>query len=123
MSLTRACSVFGCGQIMPCSRHSRRNRKPTDAQGKPRTTSERGYGWRWQKASATFLKHYPLCGDRPDNMPPVMSRCYDEGRAVQAKQVDHIVPHKGDSRLFWDTRHNWQSLCASCGTRKSRAGL
>jgi 5-methylcytosine-specific restriction protein A len=95
---------------------------PKNVRGKAVTTSERGYGWRWQKASATFLANYPLCGDRP-NAAPVMSRCHAEGRAVQAQQVDHVVPHKGDQTLFWDTKGNWQSLCSSCGTRKSRAGL
>lgn len=24
--------------------------------------------------------------------------------------VDHIVPHRGDQKLFWD-RSNWQPLC------------
>jgi 5-methylcytosine-specific restriction protein A len=32
--------------------------------------------------------------------------------------VDHIIPHKGDKKLFW-SRDNWQSLCLSCHNRKS----
>jgi 5-methylcytosine-specific restriction protein A len=52
-----------------------------------------------------------------------MSRCFEEGRIRQAVQIDHVVPHKGDQRLFWDSDHNWQSLCASCGTAKSAKGL
>jgi 5-methylcytosine-specific restriction endonuclease McrA len=27
--------------------------------------------------------------------------------------VDHIIPHRGDKRLFWH-RANWQPLCAPC---------
>lgn len=27
-----------------------------------------------------------------------------------ATVVDHIIPYKGDTNLFWDT-DNWQSLC------------
>jgi 5-methylcytosine-specific restriction endonuclease McrA len=27
--------------------------------------------------------------------------------------VDHIQPHRGDQRLFWD-RRNWQPLCRTC---------
>jgi 5-methylcytosine-specific restriction enzyme A len=27
-----------------------------------------------------------------------------------AEVVDHIIPHKGDINLFWDTK-NWQALC------------
>jgi 5-methylcytosine-specific restriction enzyme A len=51
-----------------------------------------------------------------------MSHCHLQGLVTLATQVDHVVPHRGDPRLFWD-QHNWQSLCASCGARKSRQGL
>ena len=27
--------------------------------------------------------------------------------------LDHIVPHKGDMKVFWD-RANWQGLCDRC---------
>ncbi|ETR05275.1 HNH endonuclease domain protein [Acinetobacter baumannii UH6907] len=27
--------------------------------------------------------------------------------------VDHIVPHRGDDKLFWDTK-NHQALCKLC---------
>ena len=83
----------------------------------------RGYTRRWERRAALFKAHYPLCGMRPDARPPVMSTCYDEGRITPTYQVDHVVPHGGDMRLFWDEENNWQSLCASCGSRKSRAGL
>ena len=36
-----------------------------------------------------------------------------------AKCVDHITPHRGDMRLFWD-RRNWQGLCRPCHSRKTR---
>ena len=32
---------------------------------------------------------------------------------MAATVVDHIIPHKGDSDLFWD-ESNWQSLCKRC---------
>lgn len=37
-----------------------------------------------------------------------------------AKVVDHITPHRGDSKLFWDTS-NWQALCTPChsGTKQA----
>lgn len=60
----------------------------------------RGYNHKWRKARNTYLRRCPLC---------VM--CEREGTISAATVVDHIVPHKGDSRLFWDTS-NWQSLCA-----------
>lgn len=60
---------------------------------------ERGYDSRWDKARRTFLSRHPLC---------VM--CEREGRVTAATVVDHIIPHRGDQKLFWDTG-NWQSLC------------
>lgn len=35
--------------------------------------------------------------------------------------VDHIIPHRGDERLFWD-RSNLQSLCAKCHGIKTSKG-
>ncbi len=66
---------------------------------------------------------YPLCGMRPGGKVPVMSQCHDEGRTTPATQTDHVIPHKGDHTLFWDSEGNWQALCAACGARKSQAGL
>lgn len=59
----------------------------------------RGYDGRWDKARRAFLSEHPLC---------VM--CQREGRVEPATVVDHIVPHRGDPRLFWDEA-NWQPLC------------
>jgi 5-methylcytosine-specific restriction protein A len=83
----------------------------------------RGYTRRWERRAKLFKARYPLCGMRPDGRAPVMSTCHDEGRITPAYQVDHVVPHRGNDALFWDEANNWQSLCATCGSRKSRAGL
>ncbi|WP_197457685.1 HNH endonuclease signature motif containing protein, partial [Snodgrassella sp. CFCC 13594] len=32
---------------------------------------------------------------------------------TEATVVDHIKPHCGDMKLFWN-RNNWQSLCKGC---------
>lgn len=66
------------------------------------TAARRGYGSRWQKARATYLKSHPLC---------VM--CQAQGRTTAATVVDHIEPHRGDMTKFWDT-NNWQALCKRC---------
>jgi 5-methylcytosine-specific restriction protein A len=69
-----------------------------------RKTGERGYGWRWQKARATWLA-------RPEN---VLCRfCKAQGRITPAILIDHVIPHRGDQKLFWDTT-NWQPLCKPC---------
>ena len=36
--------------------------------------------------------------------------CAAIGVQTPACVVDHIIPHRGDSKLFWN-RRNWQSLC------------
>ena len=87
------------------------------------TARERGYNRKWEREARKFKTLYPLCGMRPKGLTPVMSECYDKGRITPAYQVDHVVPHRQDPVLMWDSENNWQSLCASCGSRKSKAGL
>ena len=72
-----------------------------------KTTAERGYGSRWQKARKTFLLSHPICADHEKR-----------GMVMPATVVDHIVPHKGDMSLFWD-HGNWQPLCAACHNLKT----
>ena len=60
---------------------------------------QRGYDGKWEKARKSFLRSNPLC-----------AYCAQQGRTVAATVVDHVIPHKGDRKLFWD-RKNWQPLC------------
>lgn len=115
------CSEPGCPVVVdkagPCPTHAgQRDRRRG-------TARERGYDTRWEEAAATFKVRYPLCGMRPHGQAPVMSRCHEQGRATPVYQVDHVVPHRQDERLFWDMEGNWQSLCRECGARKSAVGL
>lgn len=71
------------------------------------SAAERGYDSRWRKARSRFLKAHPLC-----------VRCKEEGKLVKAAVVDHIVPHRGDRKLFWD-EGNWQALCKKCHDTKT----
>jgi 5-methylcytosine-specific restriction protein A len=36
--------------------------------------------------------------------------CQRLGSQTLATEVDHIIPHGGDQRLFW-AKSNWQPLC------------
>ena len=72
-----------------------------------RSASKRGYGSRWQTESKRFLQSHPLC-----------VCCMKQGRYTRATVVDHITPHRGDQRLFWD-RQNWQPLCKHCHDTKT----
>lgn len=93
----RLCS---CGTIVPsgvrcaCQIAGDRARKARHDRGRP-SARQRGYDSRWQKARAGYLLAHPYC---------IMC-------GAPASHVDHITPHKGDDRLFWD-QSNWQSLCA-----------
>ena len=74
--------------------------------------NERGYTYRWQKASKAFLAE----GDNR-----MCARCELNGKPVTATVVDHVVPHGAgeDQQLFWD-RNNWQGLCTRCHSRKTQ---
>lgn len=84
---------------------------------------ERGYTHTWGKASKAFLQDYPLCGMRPYGAQPVMSQCHAKGYTTAAQHTDHVVPHRGNTALFWDREGNWQALCVQCHSAKTRAGL
>lgn len=72
---------------------------------------ERGYDARWRSARKSFLERYPLCAE-----------CMRNGKLTPATVVDHIKPHRGDQRLFWDMS-NWQPLCKGCHDKKTGSGL
>jgi 5-methylcytosine-specific restriction protein A len=54
---------------------------------------------RWQRMRRAHLAQNPVC---------VM--CEAQGKITPAVVLDHVVPHKGDARRFWDNK-NWQGLC------------
>jgi len=73
--------------------------------------AQRGYGSRWKVARKHFLDRHPLCVE-----------CLKNGKMTPATVVDHIVPHRGDPKLFWDNA-NWQALCKSCHDHKTGTGM
>ncbi len=75
------------------------------------SAAERGYDRKWEKARKAFLRRNPLC-----------AACTAEGKLTPATVVDHIIPHRGDKRLFWD-EGNWQPLCKKHHDRKTGLGL
>ena len=92
------CQHPGCATLVPygtkfCEKH--KSLHPEEV----RSAGSRGYNRAWQKARKQYLNAHPLC-----------VKCMEEGRYVKATVVDHIIPHRGDKKLFWD-QSNWQSLC------------
>jgi 5-methylcytosine-specific restriction endonuclease McrA len=82
-----------------CDKHKHKIHQADRERG---TAHERGYDSKWNKARLEFLAIHPLC-----------VKCTELGLTVGATLVDHIIPHKGDKKLFW-RRSNWQSLCKPC---------
>ena len=92
------CKHPGCPALIPagtkyCDKHKAMH--PEEV----RPAASRGYNSRWRRARKQYLQTHPLCVE-----------CMKDGRYVKATVVDHIVPHRGDQKLFWD-RSNWQGLC------------
>ena len=64
---------------------------------------------RWIKGRRRFLDKHPLC-----------LYCQRRGLVRAATIVDHVIPHKGDERLFFD-ESNWQPLCKTCHDQVKQA--
>lgn len=101
ISAPKPCRHPGCQALVRGAAYCDQHRKAVEKQYDERrgSSSQRGYNSRWQKARETFLRRHPLC-----------KMCEAEGRLTPATIVDHIIPHRGDQALFWDTG-NWQPLC------------
>lgn len=91
------CRYPGCGVLLDlpgyCVKHARHVEQQRGS------STERGYNHRWRKARETYLRSHSLC---------VM--CEADDVLTPSTVVDHIVPHRGDQKLFW-SRDNWQALC------------
>ncbi len=104
----KACTYAGCGAKTNggyCEAHRLQTQKHRDQRRE--SAARRGYGGRWQKARIGFLAKHPLC-----------AHCEKNNRTTAGNVVDHIVPHRGDQKLFW-SRDNWQTLCTSCHNTKT----
>jgi 5-methylcytosine-specific restriction protein A len=73
------------------------------------TAAQRGYGARWQKTSRAYLLAHPIAVDYFGT---------HGDRVYAAVVVDHIIPHRGDMKLFWDP-NNWQGLTKRDHDRKT----
>lgn len=99
----RQCRHIGCGVLVEkgknegyCNKHKRSNKH-----------IKKMYNYRWSIARKNYLLEHPLC-----------IKCQEKNIIVAAGVVDHIIPHQGNQRLFWD-RNNWQALCIKCHNIKS----
>ena len=105
----RPCTWPGCGALTDngrCEKHKRQERH--EIYLKRGSPAKHGYDRKWQNARKRFLNQHQFC-----------NQCEKHGRGyVAATVVDHIKPHKGDMKLFWD-EDNWQPLCKPCHDSKT----
>nr|WP_250152317.1 HNH endonuclease [Ancylobacter radicis] len=107
----RAPRICGCGYRVaaaaqcPCERRRAEDRKKRAEDRRP-SARERGYDSKWDKERVAYLKANPAC--------------VHPGCRAASTVVDHIIPHRGDRKLFW-SRSNWQALCATHHSRSKQA--
>jgi 5-methylcytosine-specific restriction protein A len=49
---------------------------------------------------------------------PFCRECSNHGKKVLATDIDHIISHNGDLKIFWN-RLNLQPLCKECHQMKT----
>ncbi|SIO36660.1 5-methylcytosine-specific restriction enzyme A [Rhodovulum sp. ES.010] len=119
MTIRKLCRAPGCDELaLPggalCDEHAAERAaraRARKARAKDSAVARKGAALyktaAWRRARETYLRRHPLCVD-----------CGDLGLVVEAEEVDHVEPHRGDVRKFWD-RSNWQALCKRCHSRKT----
>nr|WP_312578232.1 HNH endonuclease signature motif containing protein [Sedimentibacter sp.] len=108
MKPKRMCGYPGCNILTNdkyCEEHKQKINQYYD--NKRGTPTQRGYNSKWRKASKLFLASHPWCVE-----------CLKKSTHEPATETDHIIPHKGNMKLFWD-KTNWQGLCHSCHSIKT----
>lgn len=71
------------------------------------SSTVRLYDHLWRKFRLNYLENHPFC-----------VICTKRGRLVAAIELDHIIPHKRNLKLFWD-KNNLQGLCKVCHSQKT----
>jgi 5-methylcytosine-specific restriction protein A len=111
----RPCPAPGCPILTPggyCQVHARpRYRTPLQERERPNQASRRWYRIaRWRRLRQQVLVEQAYQCANP--------ACR---QVVLEQDIDHVIPHQGDVKLFWD-RANLQALCRPCHTRKTLRG-
>ena len=107
-----ACPRSGCPGIVRagvCTRcgplRVRVQREHDERRG---TAASRGYGGRWQRVRAMYLRAHPLC-----------VQCQREGRVTAATDVHHIQKRRDGGP---DMAENLMALCHACHSKVTASG-
>ena len=105
--ISRICGEPGCAvetKDTYCGAHKRDN-----VSSRARAYQYLYYTKGWKKHTrAAVLQRDPMCKD------PFKIGCHNP-----STDADHIIPHRGDVKLFFDL-NNLQGLCKSCHSRKTK---
>lgn len=112
----KPCRKSGCSGLVTegyCERHAKHAKKSWSkpsylgAQG---STTERGYGYQWQKRRLLVLNEQPLC--------QIAQICVQRlGHVALSNCVDHIIPIAAGGN---DEYENLQGACSDCNEHKAR---
>ena len=104
------CKRLGCIEKATnkgfCSNH----KQSVDEYSRKRLEHHKLYStaW-WKKTRRIILSRQPLC-----------VHCLEHNITTPAIDVDHIIDHKGDTKLFYDIK-NLQGLCKRCHADKTNS--
>lgn len=100
------CKHAGCQRLAGSNGYCDRHKAP------PKNKAVHNlYDGHWRREREIFLAEHPWCIECLNN-----NHVY-----TPAIVVDHIKPHRGDKKLFWD-RDNWQPMCKSHHDQKTARG-
>lgn len=97
----RPCKYPGCPELVAsgyCAAHERPRAYDRDPK------RQRLYSSSWKKRRLNHLAKHPWCEE-----------CLDKCIYTEATDVHHVVPHRGDIKIFWSSP--LQSLCHACHSR------
>jgi len=106
----RPCAKHGCGELTRSKYCQKHTETVKEADRHKLSARQRGYTSKWERYRKVYLAQpeNALCALRLD------SRC-----AIKAQCIDHIIPHNGNYKLFWDEK-NHQPACISCNSVKGQ---
>src|SRR3990170_4688886 len=95
----KPCYYPGCPELVRSGNYCERHKKGRSEES--RSSTQRGYGYTWQKLRKMKLAANPVCEDP-------LGEHRKESRVVLADQVHHLIPKRevGDNSL-----DNLMSLC------------
>lgn len=103
----KPCKYPGCPELVSsgyCAAHEQTRPREYDRDPK----RQRLYSTAWKKRRLNHLAKHPWCEE-----------CLSKGIYTEATDVHHVIPHRGDVKIFWSSP--LQSLCHACHSRITAA--